>query len=423
MRVACRGPGPCSGPLDHRLRTARTLSFLRAALLRSVALIGIGIGQLPAQTRHVVLEEAEGTAVGMSVLIQTGNAWEGEDEAGLNYLAAEAVAEQVRPRLHAMGAQVAVRCNASATEFSLLLPVEGWRASAGLFLEALFKQPVDEGSVERARARLARRLATADGDFTGEVRRGLAAVLHAGSPRWARDPCNLSRALQHRSPADVQRWVRTRFLATRATAAIAGPVDGDAAGRLLSRALGDSQLPLLLPAPSTRPSSEMLRVERNVVTTWVAIAFPFPRGANAEALGLLAHQIEEATRPDIGRPEVYDVGVELLRHGEGGALIVYMITEPAHAERWVRRVRRLVDELGAKTLDEPQFEALRRRYRGHRLRRLDAPEARAREAANQLFFEGGYSDPGRRLERLSPRLVREIAASLGQPAIVLLGPP
>lgn len=400
-------------------------------LLRSVALIGvsagtlmgIGAGALTAQTRHVVLEEAEGTAVGLSVLLQTGTAWEGESEAGLNFLAAEAVAEQVRPRLRALGAQIAVRCNASATEFSLLLPAEGWQSSASLFLEALFNRPLDEASVERARARLARRLATADGDFSGEVRRGLAATLHSGSRRWARDPCSLASALEHRAPADVQRWVRTRFLATRAAAAIAGPVDGEAARRLLSRALGDSQLPLLLPAPSSRPSSNTLRVERNVVTTWVAVAFPFPRDSDAEALGLVAHRIEEATRPDIGRPEVYDSGVELLRHGEGGALIVYMITEPAHAERWVRQVRRLVDELGAEALDEASFESLRRRYRGHRLRRLDAPEARAREAAHQLFFEGGYRDPARRLERLSPRLVKEIASSLGQPAVVLLGPP
>lgn len=391
-------------------------------LILGLGLLLVGAAPLHAQTRYTVLPEPDGTAVGMAVLFQPGNAWESEREAGLTYFAAEAVAEQVRPRLHALGARVAVRCNVSAVGYTLLLPADGWAAAAALFLDALFDRETDEAAVERARGVLTHKLTGTDGVFTRQLRKGLSAALHPGSRRWAHDPCDPSGALADADAEDVRRWARTRLLSTRATAAIAGPVDEEAARRMLGRTFGSSELPLLVPAPVDTPQPGTDRIEHNIVTSWMAVAFPFTRSADVEALRMLAYALDRSIRPSADRPELFDSGTELRYHGEGGVLVVYTVLAPDETDRWAQRIQELVAELGDDVDEGESFESLLRRYRGQRLLGLATPEARAHEAAFQLFFEGRYRPPAERLADLMPDRLRAAAASLAEPMTVILGP-
>lgn len=395
----------------------------RAWTLFALALIGAS-AEAAGQTRVTVLEEADGTAVGMSVIVQAGNAWETERETGLSHLAAEAVAEQVRPRLHPMGGRISVRCDDASVSFTLLLPRAEWRAGATLFLDALFEQPVGEAAVSRAKASLGRRTRAADGGTVGDLRAALAETLYAGSSRWARAPCGGAgtERIEAFSVEDVRRWVRTRFLPTRATAAIAGPVDRTDALRMLRRSIADSELPLLVPAPAADPRSGMRHVEQDAVSARLALAFPFPASTDTEALGLIAHLLLESARPGPDRPELFDIGIELERHGEGGALLVFLVVEPDRAREWAEQVGALMRSIGREALATDTFDSLRRRYRGTRLRTLAAPESRADDAARQLFHEGRHVPVSERIERLSAERIRRAATSLGAPAVVLLGP-
>lgn len=373
------------------------------------------------QTRYAVVPEPDGTAVGLAVLLHAGTAWEGGNETGLTYLAAESVVQEARPRLHALGARIALHCTRSAIEYSLLLPVDRWRPAARVILDALFDQEVSVDAIERARLALSQTARGAGGGFSRELSHELAAALNDGSPRWARDSCDPSRALDDVSNEAVQRWVRTRLLTTRATGAIVGPVDEEDARHLLGEVFGDSDMPLLIPAPTAKPGGGIHRIERDVVTSWLAVALPFDRNVEEEVLRLLAFVLEGAVQPAIDRPGIHDVGSALRYHGEGGELIVYLVVEPDEADRWIHELRREVATLTDR-VDEDRFNGLISRYRGARLLELATPEARAREAALQLFLGGPYRSPTERIDTLTADRLRRAASALYDPLAVILGP-
>jgi hypothetical protein len=85
-------------------------------------------------------------------------------------------------------------------------------------------------------------------------------------------------------------------------------------------------------------------------------------------------------------------------------------------------MRVAVDAIADGALDDDEVDALLLRYRGHRLDALATPEARAADAALQLFFDHAYRPPEERLDALDPAALRRAAASLGPPAVAMLGP-
>ncbi|HEX7052265.1 MAG TPA: insulinase family protein [Longimicrobiales bacterium] len=374
------------------------------------------------QGRLVILDEPAGTAVGLAVVINAGNAWETAAESGLGRLAAQAVVERARPRLAALGATASVACDATTVRFSLVLPAPTWQSAAELFFETLFEYPVGADAVARARAAVLEPVRMEEHSFTGDIRAALARARFGRSSRWARPPCGRAETLAALGADDVERMIRTRFLPTRATAAIVGPVDTAAAGALLRRWLSDSDLPVLVPAPDPT-SGGHIRVERATVTTWVALAFPFDRDADIEALRLLGFRIREAVGPSPARPEIFDAAVELERHGDGGALIVYLVTAPDRARDAADTVRELIHRSAAERMPAAEFDALLQRYRGHRLLALAAPEARAMDAALELFFDGAFHPAAERVADLTRSRLRHAADALGTPASAVLGPP
>lgn len=386
-----------------------------------VILQGVFTGAL-AQTRLAVLDEPTSLAVGVAVVIGAGSAWEMRRETGLTYLAARSVIEELGPELAPYGGHAAVDCDRSGITFTLSLPADTWEAGTARFLRAIFERPPGPRAVERARHAIIRELTLTEESLSTEIRAALARAEYGTNDRWARPPCGTASSIASLSAADVRRMSATRFTPYRATAAIAGPVGDQAARALLGRFIPDSELPLLVPAPTTEVSARAWRIERNTITTWIALGFPFERGADLEALQLLAFAIEREVGPAPNRPEIYDASVEIVQHGGGGTLMVFLATVPEQADRWVARVRSLVSELAESELERPSFEALRRRYAGHRLLGLESPEARARDAAMQLFFEERYSPAVERIASLSPASISAAAQALGAPAIVTLGP-
>jgi predicted Zn-dependent peptidase len=400
--------------------TNRTLPLRALALL--APLLALSPRPAPAQTRIAVLEEPSGTAVGLAVVLNAGSAWEIRQEAGLTYLAARSVVEEVRPVLDALGARATVDCDAAGIRFTLLLPPVGWEGAAEAFLGALFERPFSDVAVERARRVVLREAVRRDGDFPTEISGGLARALYGEGSRWTRPACGSSETLASLGAEEARRMARVRFTALRATAALAGPVDRTAARALLRRYLTDSDLPVLVPAPTPDPLERPFRLERNTVTTWIGLAFPFPAGTDAEALRLLAFRIEREGAPAAGHPELYDATARVEQHGEGGTLVVYLVTAPEQAREWIDRVRALVRTTAARPLTDPAFDALRRRYVGRRLLSLSAPEARALDAALELFFVQRFEPPTERLSRLTPEALQRAAAALGRPAVAVLGP-
>lgn len=377
---------------------------------------------LAAQARLVVLNEPGGVAVGVAVVVNAGSVWEMKPEAGLTYLAARSLMAELRPALGPLGGRTAVECDQTGIRFTLLLPVATWATGTELFLDAIFGGSISDAAVELARQEILREAALAEGSLATEIRTTLAAEEFGDTDRWARPACGTAETIARLGASDARRLARTRFTPYRATAAVAGPVGEAVPHALLSRYLPDSELPVLVPSPTRGPAGQMRWVERNTVTAWTGIAFPFPQGANLEALRLLAFQIEREVGPAPERPEIYDAAVEIARDGAGGALVVYLVTSTTQTRQWVDRVSALVHTAADTEMQESVFDALLRRYTGQRLLELESPEGRALDAALQLFFEQTFTQPAARIAALTPTMLRESAAALGRPAVASLGP-
>lgn len=375
-----------------------------------------------AQSRIAVLEEPDGSAVAVSIALNAGTSWELDFEAGLTHLAARAIAEEVRPALDALGGRIAVECRSAATVFTLLLPPENWAQGVDRFLRALFGASVSEGAVERGRERLLRSFDARAGAFPHELNLAVTRALFGDEHRWARPVCGRADALARHDAEEVRRLMRSRFQPTRAAAAVAGPVTTAEARTVLLHALGEDVLPVLVPAPASGTGRGAIHVIRPTVTTWIGLAFPFPRDADPEALRLLAFRIREAFRPSFQRPDVFDAGATVEQHGDGGWLQVVLVTAPERAEDYANDVIALVRRAASEPLPRAEFENLRRRYRGRRLLELETPEARARNAALQLYFEQRFRLPSESIAALTRRRLQRAAAALGRPAVAVLGP-
>lgn len=394
------------------------------AVLVGALMIAVAPPAARAQGRFVIMDEPDGSAVGVALVISAGTAWELRPELGLSYLAARSVVEEVRPALAALGARLTAGCDRAGTRITLALPANVWEEGAALLLEAVFERPPSAGAIERARRAIIRELQLPEGSDAAEIRNALARVDRGAADRWARPVCGTTETIGAISAGSVRRLVQTRFTPYRTVAAVVGPVGDTRPRALLGRYLPESELPLLLPAPARVDSAadRIARVARNTITAWIGISFEFGADTDLEAIRFLGFMIEERVAPAPIRPEIYDATVEVAQHGGGGSLVVYLVTAPAQAEAWVDKVRTLVTDAGAKELPEPVFEALRRRYTGRRLLGLEAPEARAEDAALQLFYEKRFTSPLRKVEALTPASLRQAATMLAPPTTVLLGP-
>jgi predicted Zn-dependent peptidase len=396
--------------------------------LGTAVLLAVGHGAAPgaaeAQRRIAVLEEPAGAVVALALVLNAGSGWEMEWEAGIGHLAAAAVLESARPLLDALEAEAVVECDRGWLRFTLLAPPAAWRSAAEVLLGAVFSPDFAPGAVERARAELLQQVAARDGDPRQEAEVALQAARFGEESRWARPPCGARESLLRLQPEAVRQLARTRFQPMRATAAVAGPVRRAEATRVLRSALGDVELPVLIPSPP-RPVEPpgRVHVERNTVTAWLELAFPVHTDADAEALRLLGHWLAEAVAPGPARPTIYDVGATLERAGgQGGALRLTLVTSTHAAAEWAMQLDALAARAGEAAQEREHFEALLRRFRGARLLALATPEARARDAAHQLFHRGSYRAPAAALSALDARALAQAAAALGAPAVATLGP-
>jgi hypothetical protein len=405
----------------------------RAALLAALGTLGValavvaggcaargpavGASHLPAGV--VVVEETGATAVAL-VVVTPGSGWELPGTEGLTLLAAHALLEQARPRLEPLGARAGVECQPAAFVFTLLAPPASGAGAATTFLAVLFGAEPDSGAVAVARARLAPALALERGHPAGEAWTAIRRAAH-GDPLdpagWGGPACGLPGGADRFRLSDV-RAARHRFDAERSVAALVGPA-GVAAGVTFPARIGVAGSPLDAPR---RVVEGREHVERNTVTAWLTLAFPFHLPADLEALDLLGFLLQEYVAPTLERPEVYNASYTIEEHGAGGTLTVHLVLEPGVAGAYARRLETHVRRLAGAGPDETGFARLQRRHAGQRLARRAAPEARARDmalarAAGRAAGDGWPVGPSP-----GPARVRAAAAALGSPARAVVGP-
>lgn len=393
----------------------RLACVLLAALATGTPLAAQAVDRL-----HVQPEPA-GTMVAVTLRLGAGRAVEARTEAGVLQLAALTVLENLRPALDSVGARATVACGRGATTFTLLAPSDTWGPAAMRMLAGVFHPEPDSLDLERARARLVRSTRLDNGNPTWQVRVVTRQALFGITHPLARPECGLPETLELLSRDSVLARAERWFRPARATVAVHGPVDEGAARAWLAPRLHLATPPADGMGPvATRDSARA--AERNTITAWVGLAFPFGDDGDEEALRLLALRIRDAVRPGPDRPGVLGLATELEHHPGGGALYVYFLTDPERALPWADRVRTVVDRTAARPLSPAVIAALIRRHRGERLRELATPEARARRTADTLAQGRRPTGPHADMDGLSASRLQRAAASLGAPALGVIGP-
>jgi predicted Zn-dependent peptidase len=364
-----------------------------------------------------VVADPEATALAVAV-VTPGSAWELPGTEGLTLLSAMTALEAVRPSLDSLGAHARVDCSPAVFTFSLVAGRDDWAPALRVFLDGLFRPAPGQDDLARARARLAASLDLDQASPAWQARLAVRRALHEDSldSGWLGPACGVPETLSFFDLADVRAGAH-RFAPRLAHLAALTPVASQTVARALERRIPAGPRPRI-PAPRVTTAGRRY-VERNTVTARLAVAFPFDAGADLEAIRLLGAVAVDAVAPGVDRPESYTAGHELIRHGEGGALVVRVVTTPAAAAEYAARIESVVRS-ARDGVSAPVLERVARRHRGLRLAALAQPEARAAEMALDLAL-GRTPVPWPVLEIAGPRL-RSAAMALGAPARSVVGP-
>lgn len=372
-----------------------------------------------AQQPVAVFSEPGTPVVAAEVLIATG--MPGEEWApGLAYLAARSVISPILPRLDSLGAQLTMRPGKDAISFSLVAAPDAWQEASRILLLALFRDPVEAAAVERERLAVRAELAGREANPVDVLTREADAAVFGPEHAWGRSEVGYADSVQRFDVAAVDSFLRNALIPERTAVGVVGPVDGEAATRHLLTFFEGAlwRRPEVEPA---RPLASPVRRRYSSITTWIVASYRFPVGADLEALRLLADQVEQVLAFGPQQRSVYDTYAQVLPRPGGGELRLQLAVPPGESDQWAERVREAVSRFANRTLPEEEFRALLRSYRGRRLLALNAPEARAREAARALFLNGAVGALVE-LDDLSPARLRAAARALDAPVLVLLGP-
>ena len=368
--------------------------------------------------RVAVVEDPEATALAASVVVP-GSAWELPGTEGLTILSAMTVLEEVRPALDSLGARAGVTCGPASFTFTLLAPGDAGAPALETFLDGLFRPAPTRAALRRARVRLAQSLALDQASPAWQARLAVRYALYADSlsSGWLGPACGVPETLSFFDLADVRAAAR-RFAPHLAHVAAIVPTGGEAVQAMLADRIPAGPRPRL-PAPRAVSGGQRF-VERNTVTAWVAVAYPFGPGMDLEAARLLGTVVTEALGPGADRPESFTAGYELELHGAGGALVIRAITTPAAVQAYGERIETLVARAARGDVAASLYERVARRHRGVRLQQHAAPEARSAAMALALALDRTprpWPDP-----EVGPDRLRAAAATLGAPARAVVGP-
>lgn len=391
----------------------------------TLALVGAWPGAMEAQDRLRVRTEPGTPVVATEVLLAAGPADEPAGKEGLAHLTARAVVRPISPALDSLEAHLEISAAKDAVGFRLIAAPDAWPEALRLLMLALFRDPVVAQAVTAEQREIqAELLARRDNPADAAIRASDAAFFGAEHP-WGRPTVGSAATVRGLTLADADAFARANFRPERAVVAVVGPVEGDAAERQLGPYLRSTPgAGGVRPNETARrsPTTAAVRTDYNSVTTWVTVIFPFPAGADVEALRMLAHLAAEELAFGPTRRSVYDSRGEVIRRADGGEIRLVVVVPPEEAGAWAARIVERMQELPRDPILAEGWEGRLRRYRGERLHQLAAPEDRAAELARELLADRSAGDPVPAIGELSIARVRAGAASLGTPAVVLLGP-
>jgi len=445
------------------------LLFLGVILLATAGISGkvdpLGGGQrtgqpgLESRVRDVVLlPDPAGRVVALTLAFPIGSGLDPRGSEGMAHLLGRSLERTTTERVSRQGGRVEVLVTTDHLLLTLLTPAHQWQQGWAELRRVLWNETISSSLLESVRAEILDRLRFEAG-APGRGFEGERALLIRGSTHPQARPTRGSEGTVLALTAEALEVFRREHLSeTTALVVLMGPISvGEVeevfggvvrtpvptpsipppAG-LLSALPAESLRAVNLPDPALRlPLSAEIPTEgrmawtegartlldRELTSTWMSVAYPFPAGTPSTLLHFLGHLVVEALSPTPPDPGLYEAATELLQVDGAPVLLISASVDPRITSSWESRLTRAIPELAGEPPVGAFFELSRRRFRSQLLLQLAPPERRTAWVAAELLRDPwGLIDLDLEVWRLDREAVSTVAGRAGSPRILLYGP-
>ena len=438
-----------------------------------------GTASARAQYADVVLDpDAAERVVVVVVRFPVGTAQDPVDREGAAFLLGRTLEGQGNRTLLRLGASVRIDVDADEFLVTMISDPQGWQQAVRELEALLFRDGVSVVDLEFARAELLEVLEFEAGApvraFELERERFLLGASHPAARPWRGTPASVESI----GVPELEGFRSRHLRAEDGVLAARGPLREEELSLALSHSVRDLEVernaravPALpiessefapssdssdlqdvpLRPPDSLPAAPLLRLyrtapfrfeipsglagspawtvgervllDRELTSTWISVAFPFPVGMPQLLLDFLSHLVTEDLTPSPPDPGLFEAQVSQMDIRGAAVLIVTASVDPRATPRWEERLNTSVTKLAEAPPDGAFFELAHRRFRASVLLESAVPEHRAQWLARQVAAgRDPTADVESELWGLSRPVVAEAAALAGPSRTILFGP-
>ena len=337
------------------------------------------------------------------------------------------------------GAAIAAELSESDLHLTLMAPAAAWREAFVDLETLLYENPLSGEALEAARDEVAGILAFEAGAPGRAFDLERARLLHGVDAPGARPALGTPASTGSITLADVEAWRAAHLRPEDATLAAHGPVEPSDLASLVGidveKALrparngegAGARTPAGTPRTGILPAGwergERVLVDRDLTSSWVSAAFPFPPETPDLHLSFLAQLAREELTPVPPEPGLFHADASITAVGGVPVLVLTASVDPGITLAWEERLAGMVAAMATDLPDGSFFQLARRRFRTSNLLGLAVPEARvewmARRRAAGL---PPLPDLAREIRDLDRDAVLRTAALAGPARVIVFGP-
>jgi hypothetical protein len=425
----------------------------------------------PAEFGQLVVQpDPGGSVVGLTIHIPVGGARDPEGREGTAFLLGQLLEEELSRRVAGLHAEASVEVEHESMTLSFASPPHQWQAVLNEAESVLRGEGLDPSRLDSIRERQRARLTFEEGAPVRTFQIEKASLLRREAQGGGRPLMGSRETLDRITFDDLQEFRSRNLSRPWGVLAVVGPVDAAEVGRALSmtpvevsasspfqeqpyqaRAAGRRGTADTAAAPEEEPigplrtrlfrdsgavpssapsftgSPAWTQEERQLqdmalTSSWIAVAWPYPRETPRILLEFLAHTFHEALVPSPPDPGLYSAEIEVVVVEGRPVLVVSAVADPRSALRWEERIREGLEALAQSPPEGSFFELTRRRYRSALLMELADPLARSRHLAREINDSGEATDVQTQIWSLSREGLARTAEAASGPRIFILGP-
>lgn len=428
-----------------------------AVFLALLALPISGITAADAQYRRVVLDpDSDARVVALAIRFPAGTTEDPRGSEGTAFMLGRVLERQGDQALSRHGANLSVTVGPQEFLILLVTEPERWEGALGELESIVFQASVRDDILEAIRMELSQILRFEAGAPVRVFEEERMSFLLGPEHLAARPSQGTPETIERIGASDLEAFRSTHIRRGNAILAVSGPSDsggrmGENEVLLLERRLesegrsepptaADStpqapdlrlyrtvspglEIPQESPGPPAWTTGARLLLDRELTSSWISVAFPFPLGTPELLLDFVGHLIVEELTPSPPDPGLFAAQAEQTTIDGAPVLVITASVDPRATARWEDR---LVESLATLAEAPPAgafFELARRRFRAGILLEHALPEQRAGWLARQV---AAGTDPaidlGIEVWSLLRPAVGRAAAAAGPPRTIVMGP-